>query len=333
MSATVLTADVAHSNWIINKREDLIWFIGSALVGYLALAAALAGMPVLTSIVLWTLIVDGPHLFGTVTRTYFDKTGRKQLGWRLWTLFPFLALGPALCFLGLGTLFVVIFLTWTQYHIAKQHFGFVMLYKKKNGERNDVQLDRKFIVTSCMLPWALILYVSYFKLPYPGIVTVIGVLSYGAFLLFYLKRQGQKKSEGLDLNTPKLMLFSILIPLHWLAFAYAASRPSGVFLAGVAVNVGHSLQYHRLVWFHNRNRYFKNPEAKGLSKTLSRSVLYYGATCFGLYLLFFQIPTIMAGSNKVLLAMLGGINMTHFFLDSKIWRAREDKELAVALNL
>lgn len=58
--------------WIISQRDDLIWFIGSALVGYLALALMAGGFPVFPIQVIWLLGVDGPHVLATVTRTYGD---------------------------------------------------------------------------------------------------------------------------------------------------------------------------------------------------------------------------------------------------------------------
>ena len=71
MSAATLSF---HSPvWIINKREDLFWFVGSSLLGYIALIALGAGFPVTTAFIMWNLLLDGPHIFSTTSRTYFDK--------------------------------------------------------------------------------------------------------------------------------------------------------------------------------------------------------------------------------------------------------------------
>src|SRR5580698_2469718 len=82
--------------WIISQREDLTWFIGSALAGYLAVALMWAGFPLLILQMIWFFGVDGPHDFATVTRTYFDKAERKKLGWFLWILVPLLFVGPVM---------------------------------------------------------------------------------------------------------------------------------------------------------------------------------------------------------------------------------------------
>ena len=51
-------------------------------------------------------------------------------------------------------------------------------------------------------------------------------------------------------NVPKYLLLGAIIPLHWLTFAYMSWQA-----AVPTVTIVHNLQYHALVWFHNRNRY------------------------------------------------------------------------------
>src|SRR5713226_3431865 len=84
----------ARTQWIISQRDDLVWFIGSALAGYLALGLMAAGVPITLIYFIWFLGIDGPHVIGTVTRTYFDRQERKRLGWWLWAVAPLMALGP-----------------------------------------------------------------------------------------------------------------------------------------------------------------------------------------------------------------------------------------------
>ena len=91
--------------WIINKRQDLFWFFASSLLGYVALIAFSAGFPVITAFILWNLLLDGPHVWSTTSRTYLDKTARQRLSWRLWVLFPLLAIGPIMYGLGSSKVF------------------------------------------------------------------------------------------------------------------------------------------------------------------------------------------------------------------------------------
>src|SRR5712691_8845980 len=155
LSNAATRADQAR--WIISKREDLTWFIGSALPSYLTLAFLVAGAPLAPFQFLWFFGLDGPHVLATVTRTYCDKEARRKLGWFLWMIVPLLAVGPAMALAGFSSLFFLFAVCWQHLHIVKQHFGFAMLYRAKNRERGsaDVQLDRWFLLASLVVPLAI----------------------------------------------------------------------------------------------------------------------------------------------------------------------------------
>ena len=103
---------------------------------------------------IWFFGVDGPHVQSTITRTYFDKAERARLGWYLWIPVPLLLLGPAMVWAGLASLFFLFAVCWQQFHIVKQHFGFMMLYKAKNKDRDrtDFLLDRWLLLSSLLIP-------------------------------------------------------------------------------------------------------------------------------------------------------------------------------------
>lgn len=317
------------TSWIISKHDDLAWFVGGSLVGYLALLAYSAGVPVLTLYLIWSLLIDGPHLFATASRTYFDKSTRSRLGWKLFALIPFLLLGPVMYLIGLGPLFILFFLTWAQYHIAKQHVGFVMLYKKKTGERCDYNFDRRFVVLSVMLPWLLCLYTNA-HFPAARQVQIVSLFLFFGLFVFYVARQLRREV----VNLPKLMLLSLVVPLHWIAFLYAAGRPEVMLIASLAVNVGHSLQYHRLTWFHNQNRYANETrESIGFASVVNSRLAFYLLASIGMYGLLYAFPRYLLTGNMILVAMFYGVNMTHFYIDAKIWKVSTDKDLARALRL
>src|ERR1043165_2156780 len=80
MSATTETIDqsrdrVISLRWIISAREDLIWFIGSVISSYLLLGLYVTGeLPLIPMVAAWAILIDAPHVFGTLSRTYFDKS-------------------------------------------------------------------------------------------------------------------------------------------------------------------------------------------------------------------------------------------------------------------
>ena len=329
MSAEIVTVSSTSPNWIISKRDDLLWFIGSTLTGYLAVAL-IVNAPDRTAAPLafiWGVLIAGPHFFATATRTYFDSDQRQKLSGLLWAIIPLSILAFVMVWVGGKTILFVFGTLWGTYHVAKQHLGIVMLYKRKNGERDklDLQIDKRFLLLSLTTP--LILFALWvLALPIRPLF-ILGIMLQIVLLLSYLHRQFVKFRQGQQMNWPKLMLLSLIVPLHWLAFIAAITNPiSGIFIFGIAVNIGHSLQYHRLTWFHNRNRYATR---SGLSGFLSRSVVYYYGAAFGVYLLFLICSRTLGGDE----VFLTGPIFMHYVLDARIWRTRDDPELARALNL
>jgi hypothetical protein len=328
------------ANWIISGREDLTWFIGPSVVSYAVLALMAAGFPLTPLYLIWLVGIDGPHVLATVTRTYFDKRERGRLGSLLWVVFPAMMLGPVLVAGHQEMFFYTFAICWLHFHIAKQHFGFVMLYKHKAGDRLrlDFLLDRWFLLISLMLPVArfvLRTYTTLSAIPLVDFLNTFLLGAYGGLAIVFVLRQVHLARTGQPLNTPKLMLFAAVVPLQWLAFGYAATcGADGILRAGIVLGLFHSFQYHRLMWFHNRNRYTE-PEAEstvGLAATLARRFVYYFGAAILLNLLLSVLPNYMV-PNPYLKAALWGLPFTHYILDSKIWRVRGNKELAAALKL
>ena len=62
------------SNWIIDKHNDLLWFMGACISGYILIYLNLGlGISAVILTWFWIMTVDGPHIFGTISRTYLDK--------------------------------------------------------------------------------------------------------------------------------------------------------------------------------------------------------------------------------------------------------------------
>jgi hypothetical protein len=132
-----------------------------------------------------------------------------------------------------------------------------------------------------------------------------------------------------------LLLLAVLTPLQWLAF-YSAARfgADGIVRAAIALGLFHSLQYHRLLWFHNRNRYqvAGAPEKFGVAAYLAKGWGYYLLAAVCLHFLIVQVPHFLF-PGKILVAAIWGIAFTHYTLDAKIWHVRGDRELAAALRI
>ena len=339
-SVTGSFASPERARWIISKREDLTWFIGSAAISYLALGMMALGFPLLPLQAVWFFGVDGPHVYATVTRTYFDKSERARLGWYLWIPIPLLILGPLMALAGKAALFFLFAVCWQQVHIVKQHFGFVMLYKAKNKERGrqDFLLDRWFLLTSLFIPLGLFVLRTQSALKPIAAQAWIAQLvigAYGILAAAWVLRQAQKLRSGTLMNWPKVGLLLAVVPLQWLALLHASHYgPDGILRAGITLGLFHSFQYHRLMWFHNRNRY-SEPEAAeryGLAARLASSIAIYLTIAIGLNIFLNFLPAVVFRTQFVQAAVWGWA-FTHYVLDSRIWHVRSDKGLAAALRM
>lgn len=238
MSTAVLTAPPCPP-WLISKRDDLLWFVGGSFLGYglFAVAATLGWMPG-PAVIIWSLLLNAPHIFSTATRVVFDSSERKKIGWSWLMLLPLLALGPALDLAVAPRSSYVLILLWGHYHISKQHMGFVMLYRAKARERSDATRDKRFALASLMLPLA---YYGFAALVANGRLVLVGFVAVGVGLAIrYVAAEiGQPEH-----NWPKLLLLAVTIPLNWAAFIYAAQTLSleRLAIAGMVTNIGHSFQ-------------------------------------------------------------------------------------------
>src|SRR5919107_2301934 len=142
--------------WLISAREDLVWFIGSVVTSYALFALYVWGrVPLVPMVAAWAILVDAPHVFATFSRTYFDREERRARAGLLWGSLLFFAVGPLAVVAGLGFLFFFLAALWAYYHLVKQHYGFMVLYKKKNAdlERADNVLDRAFLLLAFTYPF------------------------------------------------------------------------------------------------------------------------------------------------------------------------------------
>ncbi len=261
--------------WIINARDDLIWFIGSVVSSYALLIVYLKGLvPLLPMVALWAILIDAPHVFGTFSRTYFDRTERRNRARLLWGSLLFFAIGPLMVWLGAGFVFFFVAALWAYYHLVKQHYGFMVLYKKKNGDLASIDngLDRLFLLFAFNYP-----FIAFIVQDPEAMRRVPSVLQSGAsglatFLLagtivlgvVWIGRQVLRAVVGLPLNVPKYLLLAAAIPMHWVVLL--TPMPHKPIAIVAILTIYHNLQYHRLIWFHNQKYMPRSPGDSAATK-------------------------------------------------------------------
>src|SRR4026208_662124 len=121
-SAEIIAKPVASAislRWIISARDDLIWFIGSVVSSYALLFLYVKGLiSLIPMVALWAILIDAPHVFGTFSRTYFDRTERKNRARLLWGSLLFFAIGPVMVLAGFGFVFLFVAALWVVFPLV-----------------------------------------------------------------------------------------------------------------------------------------------------------------------------------------------------------------------
>ncbi len=355
-TATVAVQTPSRPGWIISGRTDLLWFtVGGAAAAYTFWALwRFAHAPLIILVAIWAVVFDETHGYATISRTYLDAEERRRRGRWLWgSLAFFFAIGPILILLRLGDWLELATELWGYYHIFKQHYGFMMMYKKKNRDfaPQDMKLDKLFFAAAFYYPF--LTYPLHDKeaaelLPFPiparagAIFENVLLLALILIALAYIARQWTKWKQGLTLNWPKQLLFAAAIPVNFLLFR-SAMPLLGVY---AAATIFHNIQYHRLVWFYNRNKYAQPaPEARrfGLATLLNARWLTYVACAAAYAIIFDVIPRfVLKGDvglmdvgtrNQVIFSFFAAPGLLHYWIDGHIWKVRSDPELRTYLQL
>jgi hypothetical protein len=363
------TASAISLRWIISARDDLIWLIGSVVSSYLLLILYVNGLiPLVPMVALWAILIDAPHVFGTFSRTYFDRIERQNRSRLLWGSLLFFAIGPVMVLAGFGLVFFFLAALWAYYHLVKQHYGFMVLYKKKNNDLASIDnaLDRLLLLFAFNYPFVAFITrdpeamtrVPALLQPWVGILETVLLTGTVALFVIWLGRQVQRVISGLPLNVPKYLLLAAAIPMHWIVLL--TPMPHKPIAIVAILTIYHNLQYHRLIWFHNQKYVGRGTGSSpassdplnlrqqyGAAEVISRRLLYYIAfgILFGFiyqgprqWLGYTTLNSDGAGRTQTLLTQLGisflwGYAFIHYYLDSKIWRIRRDPSVSKALNL
>jgi hypothetical protein len=304
---------------------DLSLVIGSAVAGYgYLLLYAGFHVPITWLWWFWSVGFDGTHIFATASRTFFDSEARVRDRKLLFgSLAAFFALGPLMV---LGA--------WAYYHVVKQHYGFMVLYKVKSRDLAPVdnRLDQLFLAVMLFVPPFHRFFVHHpeeLGVPFSFPRAEVGMwVAVGTVCAVYAARQWVRWRDGSPGGLPKFLLLGAVIPLHWLTFglmSWQAAVPT--------VTIVHNLQYHALVWFHNRNRYAGERGHGWVPAAVSRSLLVYAGVGLA-FSLAYRIPGFELGKvSDLAFGFFCGFGMTHYYLDSRIWRVRHDPGLRAALGM
>jgi hypothetical protein len=113
-----------------------------------------------------------------------------------------------------------------------------------------------------------------------------------------------------------------------------------------AVTIFHNVQYHRLVWFYNQNKYGKDPEAArkfGLATLVNARWMTYVAAAALYATIFDLVPRYVLRDgvglmnigmrNHIIFYFFAAPGLLHYWIDGHIWKVRSDPSLRTYLQL
>jgi hypothetical protein len=206
--------------------------------------------------------------------------------------------------------FIIFFNLWAYWHVVRQHFGIMSLYKKKNGDYEpvDTRIDKAILYVGLLAPFVSFIFrhpearkalgLSSAFPPYPAvnsiskffsanflaqlqwehIIVFLSVAAFSTVSVAFIGRQLYRWRNGLPLNMPKIFFMIALIPLYAIINYSAAILTAPLLAFSAFVTIYHDVQYHAIVWFYSKNRYHKpGLEAKkyGLATKMTKNFATY----------------------------------------------------------
>lgn len=369
--AVPVRRDDAAPAWIIGRASDLTFLIGGALVAYAFLVAHLVfGVAAVTIYMLWVLAIDGPHVFATLSRTYLDDRERAARGALMrWSL-CFFALGPASVAVSAAVgarlpydLFLTFCTGWAYWHVVRQHYGVMVLYKKKAEDtaRADDRIDSLTLYVGLVAPIvSFVLYnertLAMVALDAPPTwaqgASLAAWAVFGAALLALVARQVARLRMGVPINWTKLLFLAAAISVSAVLFSPPVAARIQYEAVFPILTSFHNVQYLAIVWFFHQNRRAAPDRGRQGAPLFVRSLwVYLGAGLIFtigyrvlLGCVFSAWPGCDVGTQNIALpagltvsdlgvGFLWGFALHHYYLDQKIWHVRRDPAVSRDLRL
>ena len=329
--------------WIVSPRYDLCFFIGSCVLTFLFYALYrgaghlgwfLGGDQILVTYFVFTAFFDHPHIFQTFARTHGDRMEferRKTL--HTWGIAGFIAAGVGVILMGWEGQLIVFAAIYGTWHIIRQHFGFLRLYKSLNGDKAalDNWLDYGTFYTgafACLLNdysgqrEAIQIYGD-LKVRFPDLPSGMGEGLWAVFLALLVAlgfRQVWLVATGRRPNLPKLLLMGAALTTHWFVF-FATATP---FLVAEALETAyHDVQYQGWIMHYQRRRF----QVKHVVLKWGLVALAYGV-CVGAV----ETLGLMRPGLAWLFVPFTMLVIWHYYVDGRIWKFSQDPELREMLR-
>lgn len=330
------------ARWLVSRRYDLTFFIGGAVLTlvFLGLYELLErlGMPihgesVLITYFVYTALFDHPHIFQTFSRTHLDRTElSRHRATHTYGLAAFIAIGFGVAAMRLERELIVVAAIYGSWHIVRQHWGFLRIYKALNDDFSPIDdwIDGVLFYAGMA---ALILYdytgpgettVVYGELTarFPVIPDWISQTTWWLFVssgVAFVGRQAWLLKQGKPINGPKLLLLLAALGTHSVVFFFTATP----FLVAEALETAyHNVQYQGFMMHYQRRRF-----AAGTVKRWLKMAFVYG-----LLVGVIEIVGLVYRSWSWVFIPFAMLVLWHYYVDGKIWKIGSSPELRTLIR-
>ena len=246
---------------------------------------------------LWLWLVEGPHVFATWQRTYFDAQVRQTRPGLLWLSLLWFVPAPLILALGWAfgqswpfQLILAGAAIWSFHHLIRQHHGILAIYQRSQLTDSSAQLQDKRLLHACLwLAFGLFLLANSVNrqlLALPEISQLEHYFLRGLQLLlvslvvYWLALLWHRKQKGMSL-IPGIFALLIACGTTWFSlFVIGAHEPllpnprtpEQMFMAATMINgTLHGLHYLGMVIATSRRRAQAIPTAHSFAKRLGNA--------------------------------------------------------------
>lgn len=346
--------------WLVSARYDLCFFIGSCALTFLfyglyrvadRMGFVLHGDRILITYFVFTAFFDHPHIFQTFSRTHLDRAEfQHRKGLYTWGIAAFIAAGFVVAALGWEGQVLVFAAAYGTWHIIRQHWGFLRMYKVLNDDREplDDWLDGATFYVGMFAGFfndyadvrgPVVIYGD-LRAWFPSLPPDLGEIGWSLFLILLVLfgfRQVWRVMEGKAINLPKILLMAAALTTHYFVF-FATATP---FLVAEALETAyHDVQYQGWIMHYQKQRFGtatavpplagRAPKrVKGRSSVVGKWLAM--AMLYGLLVGVLEIVGLQHKGWAFLFLPFTMLVLFHYYIDGKIWRLRDYPELRALL--
>ena len=337
------SATVLQTGYIVDRRQDYIWFIG---LPFVAVAFALVSghyLPgaALAAIALWVTI---PHHFVTWLRVYGSPAEFARFRDRF-VLGPLVLVGFVYALIHYAPLTLVLIVTlWDHQHSLMQQYGFSRVYdfKARAGAPSTAKFDLAFnwiffvnmLVVSPLFSVIWVRMLHEWRVPVEAAtVEAVHWVSWTVAIVYglvYLGHVAWCARRGYALNPLKYaFMFSSYFLWYFTSFSTAY-----LLVFAVAHRIMHGIQYIVMVYYYNRHKVERTGGDSALLRHVAGNLKAFLLICAAYAMVFhalteglvrdFGFGLVGFNTNFDLFSysLLSSFALIHYYYDAFIWKVR-----------